>query len=202
MFLAWGKISEVVADKGLYRVSFDDRDQVSQPLPRISPFVLDNKAEIHFDVNEHVAVIMDENFENGVILGAIYDKNNTPTIGNADKTRTTYKDGSFVEFDRLAKKLTVSCEGDIEIIKSTNTKVTASQKIILDATTAVEICGNDDFLVKHTALDTSLQAFKTLVNVELVKIATGLNAIVSGSYVHVPTTVNIAGAKVNKVKTA
>jgi phage baseplate assembly protein gpV len=202
MNLAWGIISEIQADKGLYRVNFDDRDMTSRPLPRLSLNTIKNKDEVHFDTNEHVAVLMDDHWENGIILGAIYDKNNLPAVGSAEKRITTYDDGSFVQFDRQAKKFTISSEGDIEIIKSTNTKITASQKIQMDATQFVEINGNSDFFVKHTALDTALQAFKSQVNTQLVAIAAGLNAIATGSYTHVPTTVDISAAKTNKTKTS
>ena len=55
-------------------------------------------------------------------------------------------------------------------------------------------------VVKFIPLDSGLQAQTTAINVELVKIAVGLNAIVPGSYVHTPVTVNITGSKVATVK--
>tara|TARA_R110002167_G_scaffold110087_4_gene280360 strand:+ start:21415 stop:21936 length:522 start_codon:yes stop_codon:yes gene_type:complete len=66
--------------------------------------------------------------------------------------------------------------------------------------TAIELNGNVDNVVKFIPLDSGLQAQTTAINVELVKIAVGLNAIVPGSYVHTPVTVNITGSKVATVK--
>jgi phage baseplate assembly protein V len=202
MNIAFGKIVEVSAEKCLYRVEFQDKGFTSRPLPRIVLNSLSNKDESHLDVNEHVAVAMDTNYENGVILGAIYDSKNLPASPNKDVRKTTYSDGSFVEFNRATKKLAISSEGEVEILKSTNTKITASEKIILTPGTFIEVAGNSEFLTMHAPLNTALQAFRTAVNTELSKISVGLNAIVSGSYIYVPTTVDITSAKSSKSKTS
>jgi phage baseplate assembly protein V len=193
MFLAWGKISEVQADKGLYRVSWDDRDDVSQLIPRLEGNTSDNQDSTPFDVNEHVVAVMDANFENGVILGAIYDKKTSPAGGNKDKRRTVFKDGSFIEFDRSTGVYKIETKGDL--------KLKSDAKVRIDAGTFLELLGTTDNLVRHAALNTSLQAAITALNAELVKIATGLNAIVSGSYIHVPVSLNISSAKINEIKT-
>lgn len=79
----------------------------------------------------------------------------------------------------------------------------------------VEIQGKDDFAVAFTDLNTAVNTYATsgdtertniitLVNLELGKIATAINAIVPGSYVPAPITttpvsVDISGAKVENV---
>jgi phage baseplate assembly protein V len=200
--LKFGRITGIKADEGKFQVTFDDDKLVSGWLPGAVPNTKANKDECPFDQDEHVACLMDERLEYGVVICAIYDTKNKPVIGNKDVRTTKYSDGSFIKFDRAAKKLTVSCEGDIEIVKSTNTKITASQKITLTPGTVIELAGSVDNAVKHLALDTALQTFVTAVNVELGKIATGLNAIVPASYVVLPTTLNISSAKVTEVKTS
>jgi len=176
VFLAYGKISEVLADKGLYRVTFDDRDMVSRPLPRVFLNTKKNKDEASLDENEHVACIMDENFEDGVILGAIYDANNLPPVGSIDKRVTTYDDGSFVQFDRVAKKLTISCEGNVEIIKATDINITASGTIKFND-------GSNEGIPKVVALASKIAAVETLVNNILTVLkATTIPLAPSGTY--------------------
>lgn len=58
-----------------------------------------------------------------------------------------------------------------------------------------------NFLVKHTQLNTSLQTLATGINNNLTAIAAGLNAIVPGSYVPVPVSIDITSAKTSKIKT-
>jgi hypothetical protein len=74
-----------------------------------------------------------------------------------------------------------------------------SGEVVASGTT-IQLNGNIDNVVKFIPLDAGLQAETVLINAELAKIAVGLNAIVPGSYVPVPVTVNIAGSKVATVK--
>jgi phage baseplate assembly protein V len=139
--LRFGNISSINAADGLYKVTFDEDKLVSAWLPYLVKNTKSNKDENPFDINEHVACLMDENIENGVILGATNTNSDKPVAGNADIRRTTYKDGSYVEFNRSISKLTISCEGDVQIIKSANVNVKASTKILLDCSD-VEINGS------------------------------------------------------------
>ena len=64
----------------------------------------------------------------------------------------------------------------------------------------LELNGNVDNAVKFIPLDAGLQSQTTAINAELVKIAAAINAIVPGSYVPTPVTVNITNSKVESVK--
>lgn len=139
--LRFGNISSIDASTGLYKVTFEEDNLVSGQLPYLVKNTKFNNDESPFDEGEHVACLMDENCENGVILGATNTSTDKPKVGNKDIRVTTYKDGSFIQYDRANKKLTVSCEGDVEIIKSTNTSIKASTKITLDCDD-VEIKGS------------------------------------------------------------
>lgn len=114
MHLKFGNISDVDAEKGLARVDFDDDDIVSAWLPMLVLKSKSDKYSYCFDVDEHVACMMDDNCEDGVIMGAIYDKNNKPDGGNKDKVRVKFNDGTAVEYDRKKNKLLVEVKGDIE----------------------------------------------------------------------------------------
>jgi len=131
--LRFGHISTIDASKGLYKVTFEEDDLVSGWLPYLVKNTKQNKDESPFDQDEHVACLMDENCEYGVILGAINSETDLPIVGDKDIRVTTYKDGSYIKFDRATKKLTVSCEGDVEVVKATNINFKASSKITLDS---------------------------------------------------------------------
>jgi phage baseplate assembly protein V len=112
--LKFGKISDVDAGKGLARVNFDDDDMVSRWLPMLVLKSKSDKYSYCFDVDEHVACMMDEHCEDGVVMGAIYDSKNKPDGGDKDKLRVKFNDGTAVEYDRKNNKLLVEVKGDIE----------------------------------------------------------------------------------------
>jgi len=64
-----------------------------------------------------------------------------------------------------------------------------------------EIGGNVDNAVRYAKLDLALQNEVTLINAELTKIAAAINAIVPGSYIPTPITLNILAAKIEELKT-
>ena len=139
--LRFGHITSIDAVKGFYKVTFDDDDLVTDFLPYLVKNSKFNKDECPFDKGEHVACLMDENCENGVILGATNTSSDAPILGNPEVRRTTYKDGTYIQFDRENKKLTISCEGDVEILKSVNVSIKSSTKVTIECDD-VEIKGN------------------------------------------------------------
>ena len=66
--------------------------------------------------------------------------------------------------------------------------------------TTIQLNGDIDNVVKFIPLDAGLQSEVALINVELAKIAAAINAIIPGSYIPTPVTVNIASSKVATVK--
>jgi len=62
-----------------------------------------------------------------------------------------------------------------------------------------EFGGNADNLIRYKKLDDELQSFKTKINTELGKIATGI-AAGGGSYTPILTTINISAAKITEIK--
>lgn len=105
--LKYGNICDIDAANGLARVQFDDDGVTSGWLPVVTLGASGNSYSHAFDVNEHVACLMDEDAENGVILGAIYSQVQQPDGGNKDKVRVKFTDGASVQYDRAASKLSV-----------------------------------------------------------------------------------------------
>lgn len=127
--LRFGNITEIDAEKGRARVHFEEDDIVSDWLPMVVKSSRDNKHESWYDVGDFVSCLMDKNVEDGVIIGAIYDDNNLPPIGNKDIEAKTFSDGTVVQYDRSSHTYSIELgEGGSAIVKSGTTehKITES----------------------------------------------------------------------------
>lgn len=111
--------------------------------------------------------------------------------------------------DNNSKSVTLGYIIKSDKTESGETRIYASDKegnesfyIYMKNDGTCEIGGNADNLVKWTGINTSLQNEVTLINAELVKISTAINAIVSGSYVVTPITIDISTSKTSTIKTS
>ena len=59
-------------------------------------------------VGEQVACLMDENSEDGVILGAIYTVEDVPIIETEKQVSANFEDGTFANVDKETQTLTLS----------------------------------------------------------------------------------------------
>jgi phage baseplate assembly protein V len=91
--LRFGNICDVDASRGYARVEFDEDGITSAFLPVLVAGALQNKYFAMPAVNEQVVCIMDENCEQGVILGALYSKPNPPTGFGQGVSGVIYDDG-------------------------------------------------------------------------------------------------------------
>lgn len=115
--LKFGIISQVDTNKGLARVNFQDDDVVSAWLPVLQSNTLKNKFFHTFDINEHVACMMDANCENGVILGAIYSKSELPgSVKGGNIWGVQFEDGTKISYDRSANLLKIEAFKDVTVI--------------------------------------------------------------------------------------
>jgi phage baseplate assembly protein V len=147
--IRFGQVTEIDPAKGLCRVNFQDDGIVSAPIPVLQLFSFKNKGSRVFDINEHVACLMDENCEHGVVLGAIYDTGNQPDGATADKLRVKFQDGASFEYDRSngtlnidgIKKLIVTAQTDVKInvpvvnVECQNATVKADATVTIDTPT-------------------------------------------------------------------
>jgi phage baseplate assembly protein V len=124
--LKYGIISDIDESKGLARVHFDDDDIVSDWLPIVVPKAMEDSFSFFPDINEHVACLMDDNAENGVILGSLYSAATQPNGASKDKWRVRFNDGTVIEYDRAAHKLTADVQGEVEVKATTTVKVQAT----------------------------------------------------------------------------
>jgi phage baseplate assembly protein V len=131
------------------RVQFPDHDElVSDWLP-----VGQRKALGDFDywlpdLGTQVYCLMDEHFEDGVVLCAIYSDADPPPVTNANLFYKKFADGTVLQYDRAGHKLTVDVKGEIDaradiqaVITSPLVKAVASIKVVCD-TPLTECTGN------------------------------------------------------------
>lgn len=162
--LRFGKINTADPEKGRYRVEFEDDGFISAPLPYVTRNTLKNKAESPLDIGEPVVVLMDHNCEDGAILGAYNGKDNPPVFANQDESGITYEDGTFIQYDRAAKKLTVSCEGDIEVVKSSNIKVSCSGTVQFNGGSKGPLPVSSSLVTRQNNSENKINALITAIN--------------------------------------
>ena len=89
------------------RVEFADDNTLSYWLPILQKKTLKDKFYSIVDVGEQVACLMDENSEDGVILGSIYTSlDEVPGISK-DQHIAKFEDGSFIEYNKENQMLTI-----------------------------------------------------------------------------------------------
>lgn len=157
--LKFGNISDVNEAKGLARVNFKEDEMVSGWLPMAVPKSKGDKYSIPFEIDEHVACLMDDHCENGVILCAIYDTNNTPDGGAKNKTAVKFAANLRVEYDRETSTLSISGDGNLKIDTTGNVNIKC-QKAVIESLTDAEIKAVTQ--VKITAPDTEISGAVTV----------------------------------------
>jgi phage baseplate assembly protein V len=137
--LRFGNISEFNPQTGYARVTFIDDGIVSDWLQVLVKNSLENKYFHALDVNEQVACLMDDNLEDGVILGAIYSDKITPNNGNKDVVKVNFSDGSFVEYNRESHEYNINIKGKININAESDIKIISDSKVNIEGSTEVNI---------------------------------------------------------------
>lgn len=161
--LRFGLISDTNPAKGLYKVNFDEDDLVSQWIPKIEAGTKNLKVEFPLAPGTHVACLMDEHMENGVILGAVYDDGNSPAFANKDKFGITFPDGTYIKYDNAAGTFTINTGGKVIITAAGNVEITCDK---LKVTGNVEVTGKVDATLSISS-DADVVALKSSVPIAL-----------------------------------
>lgn len=136
--LRFGTISEVKPEKGLAKVNFAEDGIVSAWIPIIQNNTLGDKHYRSMKVNEHVACMMDENCENGVIVGAIYNTTDTPAY-SGEKVGVKFEDGTELVYDKGEGSYTIKMNSGKLIIETpSDVEITCAKLVV---TGDVEITG-------------------------------------------------------------
>ena len=137
--LRFGNITEIDVSKCYARVKFLDDGIVSAPLQIVVMGALSTKFFHIFDINEQVACLMDENSEDGVILGAVFSDDVTPNGGDKDVVRVLFPDDSSIEYNRNSHEYNIDIKGKINI--TADAEVNLDAQVINATATTVNIEG-------------------------------------------------------------
>lgn len=142
--LRFGVISQINASKVEARVRFEDDDSTSFWLPILKTKTLKDKFYSMLDIGEQVACLMDENSEDGVILGAIYSAEDLPAKQTEKEMSINLENGSFLNINKETDTLTISFK-NIKLVGDitnegyfSNTKGISSNADISDKTSSMQ----------------------------------------------------------------
>ena len=142
--LRFGIVSQIDPINVQARVSFEDDESTSFWLPVLQTKTLNDKFYAMPDIGEQVACLMDENSEDGVILGAIYSTEDISATQSEKQLSVNLEDGSYINADKENKTLTVAFSkmkliGNIEHEGTfTNTAGIKSNADITDKTSSMQ----------------------------------------------------------------
>lgn len=118
MFLKYGVVSELGTNEqlGLVRVRFPaDDDLVSPWMPILFRWTKSDKEWGLPAVGEHVACMVDEHADTGVVLGALYSEADKPAITSPTVWGKSFEDGTRITYDKETKALRVEAQGPVTI---------------------------------------------------------------------------------------
>ena len=134
--LRFGNITEVDPAKGYARVTFTDDGIVSDWLQFITLGAIKDNFSHTFSINEQVACLMDENSEEGVILGALFNDSTPPNNAGSGIFRVKFEDNSVIEYNRNTHEYTLDIKGKINITAQSEVNVNAANANIIASTEA------------------------------------------------------------------
>ncbi len=106
--LRFGIVSQINSVLAQARVNFGDDDSTSFWLPILQTKTLKDKFYSIPDVGEQVACLMDENSEDGVILGAIYSTEDVPVVTSEKQISLNLENNALINIDKETNTLTIT----------------------------------------------------------------------------------------------
>ena len=106
--LRFGIISQINPQTVQARVKFGDDESTSFWLPILQTKTMKDKFYAMPDIGEQVVCLMDENSEDGVILGSIYSAEDTPVISTEKQISLNLDNNSLINIDKETNTLTVT----------------------------------------------------------------------------------------------
>lgn len=106
--LRFGIVSQINPLLAQARVFFEDDDSTSFWLPILQTKTMKDKFYSIPDIGEQVACLMDENSEDGVILGAIYSSEDKALINSEKQISLNLENNSLINIDKETNTLTIT----------------------------------------------------------------------------------------------
>ena len=110
-----GEVVTVYPQRATARVRFLDMDEeTSYELQILHFHTYRDKTFWMPRIGEKVVCLM-LNLTDGFIVGAFYHKDCSAPTDNGDKVVITFEDGTIIQYDKSAHKVTINCIGDVDI---------------------------------------------------------------------------------------
>lgn len=106
--LRFGIVSQINPTLVQARVNFGDDDSTSFWLPVLQSKTMKDKFYLMPDIGEEVACLMDENSEDGVILGAVYSSEDVPVVTSEKQISLNLENNSLINIDKETNTLTIT----------------------------------------------------------------------------------------------
>ena len=106
--LRFGIVSQINPISVQARVKFGDDESTSFWLPILQTKTMKDKFYAMPDVGEQVVCLMDENSEDGVVLGSIYSAEDTPVITTEKQIALNLDNHSLINIDKETNTLTIT----------------------------------------------------------------------------------------------
>lgn len=136
-----GRVVAVDEKTARVRVQLLDCDgMVSYWLQIAVPKAQDDKFYWIPDTGELVlCAFLEHGLEQGFVIGALYNEQDATPVQNKDKMHIKFKDGSWIEYDRLEHKLKAEIKGDIDIKATGRADVETQGEIYLKSANKITI---------------------------------------------------------------
>lgn len=134
--LRFGNITEVDPANGYARVTFTDDGIVSDWLQFLTIGALKDKFSYTLEINEQVACVMDENSEEGVILGALFNDKSKPSGAGKGIFKMVFEDGSLISYNKNTHEYDLNIKGKINISGQSEININSESEVKINASTA------------------------------------------------------------------
>lgn len=108
--LKFGIVAQINPKTAQAKVQFAEDEHNSFWLPVLQTKTMKDKFYAMPDQGEQVVCLMDENWEDGVILGAIYSSEDKCPAENKNEFVINFEDGSFINYSKGTQTLVISCK--------------------------------------------------------------------------------------------
>jgi phage baseplate assembly protein V len=126
--LKFGIVSDT--KPGYAKVYFEEDDIVTDWWPVLVRTSMKDFESWPLNIQEHVACVVGEHCEEGVVLGAIHSDPEPPDPGaGAGKFRKVFEDGTYLEYDKSAHRLTANVQGEVDVIATSDINATSQTNI-------------------------------------------------------------------------
>ena len=138
------KTGIISANVGAFSVvEFADLDGMkTKPIPVTQASTGLDKSFRMPKVGDHVAVLMDEHMEDGVVLGSIYSDPEPPPV-TGDKLHFTHEDGTVIEYDGATHQVQMSMAGCSFKLTPSGVYITVGGCAFAFSSSGLQVTGGD-----------------------------------------------------------